>query len=559
MSRVDTAKEELFLQTYMSVLQIKAKLADTTFLWCELGRGNGKTTHILASRMDRVQNDMPGALLVLAAATYRSIIDNVLPGLMEYFQEHYERGVYYEIGKKPPTHFKPCASFIDDYRHTITFVNGAVIQFVSCDRPESMSGKNAAHLFVDEMLLIPEDKFIERIVPALRADRSKFGHSHYFMGISGFSSTPNFETDEDWFIRNEQNMNTELIDSIITIQREIDIRLFEMEKARAKYDYEEVARLQRFVDRWSERVNTFRRNQTCYLRASSFANVKILGIDYIENQVKNIKDKQKLHANIFAIRRDKVKDMFVGKFGKEHIFTDSYNYKILDKYAIDKAPDVDSSQLKYCNPNMPLIAGFDAGPFMSIVFAQRHNVPGEMYKEFRVIKDLFVYHPEQHEELAAKINTFFAHHRRKEIILHYDRANNQVDPEYRKYYGLGVDTKEADVKILTDALRRFGWNVRLMSLHQGTIFHHIHYKLCGIMFGGHDRKRDKVIIDKNECEALVSSINHSPLKREHGNVKLDKSSEKLPFELQAYQSTQIFTAYLYMQYGEFQRLLPTTV
>jgi hypothetical protein len=48
---------------------------------------------------------------------------------------------------------------------------------------------------------------LERFMPTLRADRSKFGHSPYFMGISGFTSTPNFEIDEDWFTDMEKEMN----------------------------------------------------------------------------------------------------------------------------------------------------------------------------------------------------------------------------------------------------------------------------------------------------------------------------------------------------------------
>ena len=549
----------IFMSAYMSVMQIKAMLADPTFLFCELGRGNGKTTHIMASRLDRVQNDMPGALLVLAAATYRSIIDNVLPGLMEYFNERYERGIYFEIGKQPPSHFKQCNTYIENWKHTISFVNGTVVQFVSCDRPESMSGKNAAHLFCDEMLLIPEDKFIERIIPALRADRSKFGASHYFMGISGFSSTPNFETDEDWFMKYEANMNNDLIDVIIEMQYEVDQRLIELEKARKAYDIKEIERLEKFIKRWLSRLTDFRKNQTCYLRASSFANVKILGIDYIENQVKNIKDRNKLNANIFAVRPDRVKDLFIGKFGKEHCYTDSYNYKIVDNYSIDEVPEVDSSQLKYCDPARPILAGYDAGPFMSIVFAQQFRVPGKLYQELRVFKDMYVYHPEQHDELAEKIAVFFAKHKRKEIVLYYDRANNQIDPEYRKYFPLSEDTKEADVKLLETSLRKRGWRVILMNKHQATIYHHMHYKLCSILFSNSNDRIDRILICRNEGAACISSINHSPLKREKGFVKLDKSSEKLPFEEQAFNSTQIMTALLYLLYGLYKKYLPQTL
>ncbi len=127
---------------------------------------------------------------MLGASTYKSIFDNILAGLIGYFQENYIRGIYYEVGKEPPRHFKPCTTFIDDWRHTVSFHTGTVIQFVSCDRPERMLGKNAAHLFIDEMLRIPEDKFTERIIPALRADRSKIRTLALFYGDHGFFFNP---------------------------------------------------------------------------------------------------------------------------------------------------------------------------------------------------------------------------------------------------------------------------------------------------------------------------------------------------------------------------------
>ncbi|KAA6310440.1 hypothetical protein EZS27_038256, partial [termite gut metagenome] len=312
--------EDTFRLSYLSIVQILVKLADCMSIFCECARGSGKTTHILAPRIDRVQESMPGAILILAASTYRSIFDNILPGILEYFQENYEREIYYEVGKIPPGHFLPCCTFIENWKHTISFHNGCVIQFVSCDRPESMLGKNAAHLFVDEMIRIPEDKFIERIIPALRSDRSKFGGSPYYMGISGFSSTPNFETDEDWFLEYEKDMNRELIDCIQEIAYEVDIRKQELEIALKDMDMEKTEPLERFIQRWETRLTMLRKGQTFYIRASSLSNLKILGIEYIQNQIKSIKDKDMLYTSIFAIRKIKVKDMFFGKFGKQHLF-----------------------------------------------------------------------------------------------------------------------------------------------------------------------------------------------------------------------------------------------
>ena len=51
-------------------------------------------------------------------------------------------------------------------------------------------------------------------------------------------------------------------------------------------------------------------------------------------------------------------------------------------------------------------------------------------------------------------------------------------------------------------------------------------------------------------------INHSPLKRHDGRLLLDKSSESLPFEEQAYNSTQLASAFMYMVWGEYNKLLP---
>jgi len=548
-------KEDLFVEKYLSVAQISAKLADPTFLYCELGRGSGKTTHIMGPRLDRVQNAMPGAVILLVAATYRMIFDTILVGLMEYFNDNYERGIYFEIGKQPPPHFRKNNSMITDWKHTVSFINGCVLQFASCDRPESMIGKNAAHLFVDEMLRIPENKFLERVMPALRADRSKFGKSEYFMGISGFTSTPNFETDSDWFLKYEKNMNKDIIQNIQVIAWHIDQRLYELEIARRESDFERIEKLERFIERWSKRLTEVRRGQTFYLRASSLSNIKILGLDYIQNQIKSLKDKDMLNTSIFAIRKLKVKDMFFGKFGKEHLFDDGYDYRYIDLISAGEKIEDSCRNLRYYDKKLPLYAGYDAGPFQSVIFAQRNR----KNKEFRVLKNMWVYHPEQQDVLARKIDDFFSvPGARKEIILHYDRAANQKDPQWKKYYPgyreMGVN--DTDTVLLKKELTALGWHVILMFTDQKTIFYQQHYRLLNLLFGKYDCKRDKILIDRNECEALVSSINHSPIKRHEGRTFLDKSSERLPFEEQAYNSTQLASAFMYLLWGEYNRLLP---
>jgi hypothetical protein len=544
---------DLFRPVYLSALQIGIKLADPQVLLCELGRGSGKTTHIMASRMDRVQNSMPGALMTLGAATYRDIFDNILPGLLEYLNENYERGLYFEVGREPPRHFRKCISSQFNWKHSISFASGTVFKFVSADRMESVLGINAAHSFWDELLKIKKEFMLERAMPILRSDRSRFGQSPWFMGWSGFTSTPNFETDEDWFLDTEKDMNADLIACIQEIAWEVDRRLQELETARKSLDFEAIRRLESFIDRWNERLTTLRKGQTYYCRASSFSNLKILGIDYIQNQIKSIKDRDMLYTSIFAIRKLKVKDMFFGKFGKQHLFDDGYDYRYIDQTAAGESIEDSCRHLSYYEKNRPLYAGYDAGPFQSIVFAQRNR----RTKEFRVLKNMFVYHPEQQDVLARKIDDFFSGGR-KELILHYDRAANQRDPQWKKYYPnyreMGVN--DTDAILLKKELEALGWTVILMSKNQKDIFYSQHYRLLNLLFGTHDGRRDRILIDRNECEALVSSINHSPLKRHEGRIILDKKSEELPFEEQAFNSTQLASALMYLLWGEYQHLLP---
>jgi hypothetical protein len=539
-------------------------------MWIEGARGTGKTTHILAQRMDRVQWSLAGAPLVLVSATYKSIFDNILPALLDHFRKNYIEGVYYVIGREPPSHFAPCHSYIKKWMHTISFVNGSVIQFASVDRPESMLSKNTPHIFLDEMLRIPEDKFIERCLPSLRADRALYGHSHYYMGITGVSSTPNFETDYDWFLHNEKNMNSLLIAYIQNIAYQIDVRQYhriryqerlvtEMsEDVRDKLQ-KAIRKCDHFIARWTERVNLLRRGRHCYIRMSSFSNIRVLGLEYIRQLQKVTRHEGSFNTSILSVRSHKPREMFVGRFGRHHLFGDSYTYKHIDGLSMMNSSEGElfsSRHLKHYRNNHVLYAGFDPGPFMSIVFAQR-SLSGR--REFRAIKNLYVIHPNQHIELAERINTFFDNAKRKEIILHYDRAANQRNPHYRKHYPLSysTDVNDTDAELLKKALVRLGWTVRLMSLGQPVVYYWQHYSLLNILFSKSNGKRDEILIDENECAELVSSINSSPLKRTEGRIELDKSSEsELDYADQAMWSTQLLTAYMYLLWGEYRHLLP---
>ena len=203
-----------FIDKYNTVVQHHVLLSDTQNLLGEVGRGSGKTTEMFAPRIVRITYDMPRSTMLLVAPTYTFAMDTIVPGIITYLGKHYTRGIHYEYGKEPPKHFKRPLTPVGSWKHTISFAWGTVLLFGSLDRPESIIGKSVVHVFVDELLRIKETDFVERVFPTLREDREIYGHSHYFGGMTGFSSTPNFENDEDWWTHYEENVNRSALDLI---------------------------------------------------------------------------------------------------------------------------------------------------------------------------------------------------------------------------------------------------------------------------------------------------------------------------------------------------------
>jgi hypothetical protein len=196
--------------------------------------------------------------------------------------------------------------------------------------------------------------------------------------------------------------------------------------------------------------------------------------------------------------------------------------------------------------------GLDPGNFMSAVFAQERTEKGQ--PTLRVFKNIYTITPESHFEMAEKINTFFEHHERRTIYLHYDRAGNQRKQAYAKNPKGGTDAT-----ILKSELEALGWTVHLMSQDQKTIYHWQHYLLFARMMAEREKRIPVIRICQNECEELISSIYMSPLKKTtDGTYELDKSSEtRLDYKDQAWYSTQIPSALMYLVFGKYEKWLPS--
>ncbi len=106
-----------------------------------------------------------------------------------------------------------------------------------------------------------------------------------------------------------------------------------------------------------------------------------------------------------------------------------------------------SKGLKYCMPDKPLEAGFDAGNMMSLVVGQDQGTI------MRALKFLFTLVPEFIEQLAWKFLEYFESHNTKMLFLYYDRSANayaQAKKDFVTQLKTAIETRDG---------KRTGWTV----------------------------------------------------------------------------------------------------
>jgi hypothetical protein len=545
---VSKAKEKID-EIYMNKMQIKVNLIDAKISINEIARAGGKTHGIFAPRMIRVGYDMPQERSFICHATYIALLTNVVPTILAAFNEPQgesrkpllKEGIHYVVGTRNlPKHFILPRYEIENPKHAIIMHTGHVFQLAATDQPESVAGASGVHAFIEEMKHNKGNKFKSRVIPALRNGLPLSRRSHLYQGITGVTDVARIDMGEDaWFESYENLMDESLINDIASVALKINQSEYDLLKGK------NIEKSRKTIKHWKPLLNVMRKNAVYFLRASTFVNKDLLGYDYFKTQFETL-DIEEFLTSIANIRRKKVTDMFFGRYNDEkHEYDDSYIYDSILKFDLKESFRITSKYLKHHDPAKPLILGYDPGFFSSLLVGQ------EKYKEneFHFIKELYVYNPQQHADLARNFNEFFKDRTDRHLELYYDRAANQK--KYKKQFN------DTDARILKSELEKLGWIVRLKNLGQRTIYHYEHYNLLSVLFGEDVRHTPRIRIDSNECKHLCSAIKLSPAKRKDGYIELDKTSEeKVPLQNQAGLTTQLPSAAMYLLFGMYEKYLP---
>ena len=548
--------------SYLNHAQLLANIIDPNMLYAELGRATGKTEGIMTPRIIRVVNDMPGELSFLVHKTYVALMTNVWPNIQASFARTVdvggrerpllEYGIDYVVGEsRLPKHFRKPRYPIAYAKHSVVFRNGAHLQLVASDQPESVAGRNAVHAFIEEMKHNSGEKLRSRLFPSLRGGSAEIRRSAYYAGVTGVSDTARVDLGEDdWFEQYERKVDPQLIRDIVSASLALNrmmVKLAEDTRLLATMRDPVAAerlrigreRLAHAIALWKPRLADMRRNAIFYIRASSFANKDILGPKFFQTQMDTL-DPDEFLTSICAIRHKEVTNKFFASYDRHrHQFQDSYIYDAILSHNLRERFILTARFLKHYDPREPLYVGYDPGDFSSIIVAQKKDYG----QQLDIIKEFWAYYPQCQDHLAQQMHQFFGPDAvNKTIHLYPDRAGNKRREE--------LESVTTDSRALKAALEGFGFTVFLYNEGAPTIYHWQQFKLCLLLFGERLPILPRVRIDENECPNLCSAILISPILRRGNTIELDKSSErKESLKRQAGLTTQLPSAMIYLLYG----------
>ena len=558
----EEGKYQQMEEFYMNSVQLLINVVDANQTFAELARATGKTEGVIVPRMIRVINSMPEELSFLVHKTYVALMTNVWPNIQAAFARPVmvngkqrpllEYGIDYVVGEtRLPSHFRLPRYPVSFAKHSVVFRNGAHLQLVASDQPDSVAGRNAVHAFIEEMKHNSGDKLRTRLFPALRGGPAKIRKSPYYGGITGVSDTARVELGEDdWFEEYEKGIDQQLISEIATVALYVNKTMYKIQAFHQQLKESkdpvlmenirlETSRLQHTLKIWEPRLADMRRNAVFYARRSTFCNKDILGPKFFKTQLDTL-DIDEFLTSICAIRHKEVTNKFFAAYDRHHHqFSDSYIYDLILKLDLKDRFILTAHYLKHYAPHDELYVGYDPGAFSSLVFAQKKDYG----RRLDVIKEFTSYEPVPQQDLASQVQQFFgADAENKVIHLYPDRAGNKTREESQRI--------TTDSRLMKELLEQAGFQVILYNEGQETIYHWQQYKLLLMLFQEQYPSLPIVRIDENECPNLCSAILISPLKSINGKIELDKSSEKkASLKHQAGLTTQLPSAFIYLLYG----------
>lgn len=524
---------------YVNSVGMAVEVIDPTNLYVVGGRATGKTTQIIARRSVRIIKNMAGAYFAFTGDYYTNLLSNTIPSMIKGWNDMgMKEGVHYVTNEKPPASFaKPYKKPLS-YKHTISWYNGCFFKLASMDIISSMAGDSYQHAFGDEVKYQDKNK-LDKLLPAVRGEKLRFGHSHYYLGKTFTTDMPNIlnSNEYDWILDQEKYMDAEQIKNIT----QASLIVNEIKKALViayfKKDELEYNRQKKSLHRWNQRLAKVRINSTLFAMVSTFANADILQLDYFEGQLKLLGPEQFRPAILTMKHEIKQGEKFYPYLTAKNFYDDGLLIDFLHQFGFGDSVLLTSDGLRYVNKRQKLEAGMDFGDMISMVTGQEQGWTQRILKDFHTL--------EQSETVIAKnFRDFYKNHGNKVLDLYYDRSGNANHKTKRDW----ANAVKNAIEFEND--RKTGWRVNLMSIGQATIYQEEEFNLMKLVCSETNTKLPKLAIDLFQCKHLKSSMEVAkqiikPDRFGNNRIHKDKTSESLPMAKRPMWSTNMSDALKY--------------
>lgn len=501
-------KEISFNKPQMRLMVNKYK--ESVSIW---SRATGKST-IIAWLMRQVAMTMPRSSWAIVGQTYKQILTRTLPSTIAGLERlGFVQGKHYLIGRKPPEKWGWPLPYEPplDYSHYITFYTGAGFHIVSLNGGGGSSrGLNIDGYLCDESLLIDREKLNTDVNATNRGNLRYFEHVPIHHGGFHFSSMP-YPGQAEWLLDNGDYYKEANQDIIYKRDQLIKLQLDFIQHKDKKYRlnlWPKIAKLNQEIKYWVSKEGML------YSEANIFDNIQNVGIEYIEQQYREMLD-YLFQVEVLNKRPLEIDGGFYPLLDYNyHCYQDQESNLPLEHYGVEKeVPTGDCRHDTDLIPTQPIRVAVDFGDRISCASVGQHL---QSINEYRMLKDFYVKHPKLVDDLADEIINYYKHHQRKEIVFIQDNEyGNRKGPNSKISYNEGF----------TKRLRNADWKVKILDL--GRIpDHEFRYKLWHDILK-EDPKANLPHFTFNlvNTSNLLLSMKMAPVTQRRGRIHKDKSSE----------------------------------
>lgn len=509
-------KENIKLAYYneAQLLAMMIGAPEETHIW---GRGTGKSFGRIAPRSLEWFSQMPRGTFVFVAATYQQHLTRTLPAIINGWENlGFKRDRDFFVGSYAPKKWKWDLPFQAPLR-TEFFIHtrfGSGVQLVSQDRPGSANGISIDAIAGDEAKFLKQKAFEEELLPAMRGNRRHFEKVDSWNSILLCSDMPTSESG-NWLLEKKKNHDQHRVDMILKYQLKIQQRYLKINSM--KLDNKQINIQLQKIRSDQLKISKIRRGDakkgisrlSTFAAHSSYINKDVLGEEYFITQKKNMSEFLfRTAIGNERIRRD-------GQGFYPHLSDDqhgysAYNNSYLDSvgYDLEKHQDQTSLQDEDVNPFDLIHVAMDYGGSFNCIVA---GLP--FRDEARFVNSFFVSYPGKIRDVVEKFCQYYRHHKRKEIVYHYDHT--------------AIGTSAAvDFSYFDEAVKCFesnGWTV-----HENYLGHTPSYEKRYNLWEEitTDRHEKRFRFNLHNCSHWYTSCELAPMKDGRKGIEKVKTSER---------------------------------